>query len=119
MATDRLWCNMSTNKPTGSAQFTPGPWEVNKSDTCLIMVSKPIGLGVEKHIADVQYNEERYANATLIAAAPAMYEALQATLAYFLRSKQSHAPEVRAIRTALAQAEGSNHARLLFSHYRT
>ena len=39
-------------------------------------------------------------------AAPAMYEVLQATLAYFLRSKQSHAPEVRAIRTALAQAEG-------------
>ena len=68
---------MSTNKPVGGAQFTPGPWAVNKSDTCLIMVSKSMGMGAEKHIADVQYNEERYANAHLIAAAPAMYEALQ------------------------------------------
>jgi hypothetical protein len=45
----------------------------------------------------------------LLAAAPAMYEALQATLAYFMRSNQSHAPEVQAIRTALAQAEGVDH----------
>ena len=67
---------MSTNKPAGGAQFTPGPWAVNKSDTCLIMVSKSMGMGAEKHIADVQYNEERYANAHLIAAAPAMYAEL-------------------------------------------
>ena len=39
-------------------------------------------------------------------AAPAMYEVLQATLAYFLRSKQTHAPEVQIIRQAIAQAEG-------------
>ena len=45
-------------------------------------------------------------DASLIAAAPAMYEALQATLTYFMRSKQSHAPEVQMIRAALAQAEG-------------
>jgi hypothetical protein len=42
-----------------------------------------------------------------LAAAPAMYDALKTTLAYFMRSNQSHAPEVRVIRAALAQAEGS------------
>ena len=48
-----------------------------------------------------------YEDARLLeTAAPAMYEALQATLAYFMRSNQSHAPEVRVIRAALAQAEG-------------
>ena len=51
---------------------------------------------------------ELYEDARLLeTAAPAMYEALQATLAYFMRSNQSHdAPEEQAIRTALAQAEG-------------
>ena len=62
---------------------TPGPWAVNKSDTCLIMVSKEISPGVTQHIADVQYNKERYANAHLIAAAPAMYEALNALVEVF------------------------------------
>ena len=66
-----------------------------------------------KDLCAVGYNRTEgrndVANANLIAAAPVMYEALQATLAYFLRSKQSHAPEVHAIRTALAQAEGQHH----------
>ncbi len=61
-------------------KHTPGPWEVNKSDKCLIMVSKEISPRVTQPIADVQYNKERYANAHLIAAAPAMYEALLSIL---------------------------------------
>ena len=80
---EELERNMSTNKPAGGAQFTPGPWAVNKSDTCLIMVSKSMGMGAEKHIADVQYNEERYANAHLIAAAPAMYAAMGDLISLF------------------------------------
>ena len=52
-------------------------------------------------------DREHEKHRNLIAAAPAMYEALQATLTYFMRSKQSHAPEVQMIRAALAQAEGS------------
>jgi hypothetical protein len=63
-----------------------------------------------KDLCAVGYNRTEgrndVANANLIAAAPAMYEALQATLAYFLRSKQTHAPEVQIIRQAIAQAEG-------------
>ena len=109
---------MSTNKPAGGAQFTPGPWAVNKSDTCLIMVSKSMGMGAEKHIADVQYNEERYANAHLIAAAPAMYAAGQLSLDVLMRVatelERTGNEELRSIvrsaiieqKTALAQAEG-------------
>ena len=83
---------------TKRAQFTPGPWAVHT-----FTIS-----GKEKlEVLDATgTNACVQANAHLIAAAPAMYEALQATLAYFMRSNQSHAPEVQAIRTALAQAEG-------------
>ena len=118
---------MSTNRPTGSAQFTPGPWVAIKGDT--FNPERPWGvskyLSREAHIeidgddkeypcrteviaelTETENPQEVEYTAYLIAAAPAMYEALQATLAYFLRSRQSHAPEVRAIQTALAQAEG-------------
>ena len=83
---------------THTTKHTPGPWVVNT-----FIVNGQHKLEV---LDATGTNACVQANATLIAAAPAMYEALQATLAYFLRSKQSHAPEVRAIRTALAQAEG-------------
>ena len=100
---------MSTNKPVGGAQFTPGPWSLcnwmvgNNTPTGEVTICGPEG---DEHICTMDGNEDNQANGNLIAAAPAMYEALQATLAYFLRSRQSHAPEVRAIQTALAQAEG-------------
>ena len=97
-----------------SAQFTPGPWVIEKGwngdrPTITAKVSKTQVIDNRGLIADLEHTpfiEHAQANAALIAAAPAMYEALQATLAYFLRSRQSHAPEVRAIQTALAQAEG-------------
>ena len=105
---------MNTNKPARGAQFTPGPWVIEKGwngdrPTITAKVSKTQVIDNRGLIADLEHTpfiEHAQANATLIAAAPAMYEALQATLAYFLRSRQSHAPEVRAIQTALAQAEG-------------
>ena len=86
------------NNTTKSAQFTPGPWVVNT-----FIVNGQHKLEV---LDATGANACVQANAHLIAAAPVMYAALQATLAYFLRSRQSHAPEVRAIQTALAQAEG-------------
>ena len=66
---------MSTNKPAGGAQFTPGPWYVH---------SNKIAVGDrdnDRHIiADIR-GMEAFGNptpdATLIAAAPAMYEALK------------------------------------------
>ena len=66
---------MNTNKPVGGAQFTPGPWYVH---------SNKIAVGDrdnDRHIiADIR-GMEAFGNptpdATLIAAAPAMYEALK------------------------------------------
>ena len=99
---------MSTNKPAGGAQFTPGPWypHLAKADHCLSSSVWGAEPGNQVAVIGGKSLQTMNANATLIAAAPAMYAALQATLAYFLRSRQSHAPEVRAIQTALAQAEG-------------
>ena len=94
------------------AQFTPGPWIVETTDTlpgeCADNVHRLCYPGYRIRGVCVIWNrhEVSTANAHLIAAAPAMYEALQATLAYFLRSKQTHAPEVQIIRQAIAQAEG-------------
>lgn len=80
---------------TKRAQFTPGPWVMRPDST----IESKDGVTVASFI-------DNKADMPLIAAAPAMYEALQAALAYFMRSKQSHAPETQVIRTALAQAKG-------------
>lgn len=93
---------------THTTKHTPGPWVAHHS-----------GIGDATVVAECGWvNKDGtpfnptiisridWPTAHLIAAAPAMYEALQATLAYFMRSNQSHAPEVRVIRAALAQAEG-------------
>ena len=60
---------MSTNKPAGGAQFTPGPWVVNT-----FIVNGQHKLEV---LDATGANACVQANAHLIAAAPAMYEALQ------------------------------------------
>ena len=82
---------------------TPGPWHVGLKPGTMVygpQGEQIVGLNV------MLDSDEVLANAKFIAAAPAMYEALKNTLAYFMRSNQSHAPEVRVIRAALAQAEG-------------
>lgn len=58
------------------SKFTPGPWQVkryanNELQTDFVMVV----IGDRVHM--IGYSEEDAANARLIAAAPAMYEALQ------------------------------------------
>ena len=107
----------------GKAQFTPGPWQVNDStendDDTTLTIFAPAD---EVEIATMSAYEngcecfsEIRENAHLIAAAPAMYEALQSILAevtndtdgldtaelyeiiYFIRGKA---------KSALAQAEG-------------
>ena len=91
---------MNTNKPAGGAQFTPGP-------TCTCEIVMRTGETLDSSLGNRPCSDiSRILLCPFHTAAPAMYVALQATLAYFLRSRQSHAPEVRAIQTALAQAEG-------------
>ena len=63
----------------GRAQFTPGPWEVTGPNTCEIITSNT---GTYKPIMTVAkvngyWDGEVLANMHLIAAAPAMYLALQ------------------------------------------
>ena len=60
------------------AQFTPGPWVVTEHSAGMICVAGPNN----KDLCAVGYNRTEgrndVANANLIAAAPAMYEALKA-----------------------------------------
>ena len=65
------------NKTTKSAQFTPGPWVVE----CKKFIATPKAVVIAELNDGLQgeYPESGHinANATLIAAAPAMYEALE------------------------------------------
>ena len=98
------------------AQFTPGPWSLcnwmvgNNTPTGEVTICGPEG---DEHICTMDGNEDNQANGNLIAAAPEMYEALQA--AYKLIREwtpcgEDNQGEVEGlIETALAQAEGRHH----------
>ena len=101
-----------------TAQFTPGPWVVKSTDEDIN--TKTIVDGNEFWIARVlNFNHasddirESQANAALIAAAPAMYEALSELVKY-LREEvadealDTWAPVFKAA-MALAQAERRHH----------
>ena len=106
---------------TKTAQFTPGPWSLcnwmvgNNTPTGEVTICGPEG---DEHICTMDGNEDNQANATLIAAAPAMYEALRGCLrvteAWLSQAEmngdeveiEAATMEITRIRTALAQAEG-------------
>ena len=97
---------------TKTAQFTPGPWVVE----CKKFIATPKAVVIAELNDGLQgeYPESGHinANATLIAAAPAMYEALQALLALIGdedlpdNGELSGAAICDFARSALAQAEG-------------
>ena len=94
---------------THTTKHTPGPWQISaiqNEPEKMSIIDADMCFVAEVWQTYIDGESRQQAHATLIAAAPAMYEALQATLAYFLRSKQTHAPEVQIIRQAIAQAEG-------------
>ena len=120
--------DMSTNKPVGGAQFTPGPWIVKSTDEDIN--TKTIIDSSEFWIARVlNFNHasddirESRANATLIAAAPAMYAELVNGLGlleasyhdmcdkYGKDSMQAEVvwDQVERTRNVIAQAEGRHH----------
>ena len=100
---------------TKTAQFTPGPWVVE----CKKFIATPKAVVIAELNDGLQgeYPESGHinANATLIAAAPAMYEALQALLALIGdedlpdNGELSGASICDFARSALAQAEGRHH----------
>ena len=92
------------------AQFTQGPWVVTEHSAGMICVAGPNN----KDLCAVGYNRTEgrndVANATLIAAAPVMYEALRSIPDHALDCKHSY-PHTLAcwnciVKAALAQAEG-------------
>ena len=98
------------NTTTKSAQFTPGPWVVE----CKKFIATPKAVVIAELNDGLQgeYPESGHinANATLIAAAPAMYEALKEWCDYYaaynpIRDKRIE-PFIQLTRKALAQAEG-------------
>ena len=109
---------MNTDK---RAQFTPGPWSLcnwmvgNNTPTGEVTICGPEG---DEHICTMDGNENNQANGNLIAAAPAMYEALcQVKTALFtLADNAGDVPEwneggelyelICTVKAALAQAEG-------------
>ena len=91
-----------------SAQFTPGPWVVTEHSAGMICVAGPNN----KDLCAVGYNRTEgrndVANANLIAAAPAMYEALK-RIKVLMESGDIEGRdwvEYGHIINALAQAEG-------------
>ena len=89
-----------------TAKHTPGPW--NCVDPHVIR--GPKNVVVAKTLDSKEGYEIKQANAHLIAAAPAMYEALQGALKNIdrLNDKRSayRAQWIKAVQVALAQAEG-------------
>ena len=110
---------------TKTAQFTPGPWVVDEDyedeeQQAIGIVKEGHGYIAGIHILASCNNGEGFtaedrANAALIAAAPAMYEALQALLALIGdedlpdNGELSGASICDFARSALAQAEGVDH----------
>jgi len=97
---------------THTTKHTPGPFEVvphsygyeikraHITPSCTTMGT----------IATIKPQGDRQlANAHLIAAAPAMYEALKFVEERLVRSGYPDGPNLQAIRKALAQAEGVGH----------
>lgn len=91
------------NKP---AQFTPGPWNAYNVHKGRILKHWQVDTGTGKVMLDDAAQWEA-GNATIIAAAPAMYEALQGMLEWARRVKQNNpGPEVMNALKAIAQADG-------------
>ena len=91
---------------THTAKHTPGPWGVDATG----QVCKRATNGSWDLIAyldESPYYHDKFANARLIAAAPAMYEALKGMLEWARRVKQNNpGPEVMDALNAIARAEG-------------
>jgi len=98
-----------------SKTHAPGPWKITHSEVNGYHVSDSTGWGVAVVLKDT--NDE--ANARLIAAAPQMFEALEACAAYWYYKRSPSIPEQselislgaeqaqRLIKAAIAAAKGN------------
>ena len=97
------------------AQFTPGPWQISaiqNEPEKMSIIDADMCFVAEVWQTYIDGESRQQAHATLIAAAPAMYEALQALLALIGdedlpdNGELSGASICDFARSALAQAEG-------------
>jgi hypothetical protein len=102
--------------PTGAASFTPGLWQSKAGDS-VVWITTADGLPVA--VTDTKaywqrHDETDLANARLIAAAPDLYETLEAMVHWNLKrgpfdeplGESEQEPEVNLARAALAKARG-------------
>ena len=103
------------NNTTKSAQFTPGPWQISaiqNEPEKMSIIDADMCFVAEVWQTYIDGESRQQAHAALIAAAPAMYEALQALLALIGdedlpdNGELSGASICDFARSALAQAEG-------------
>ena len=91
---------------TKTAQFTPGPWFYNYDDHCIV---NQAGVSIV-NVRGAMSGNDTNADIALIAAAPAMYEALKAALDYYrgVFTGNTVTDEMMSskLEQALAQAEG-------------
>ena len=93
--------------PRDDAQHTPGPWTLGPVEPAEISKGHWITHGSYKGVIGILGGSPSEANAALIAAAPAMKEALLYALSDGDPEAEPLAPSVEAkIRAALAAAEG-------------
>ena len=87
---------------------TPGPWYPHyaKADHCLSSSVWGQEPGNQVAVIGGKSLQTMNANAALIAAAPAMYEALTIALQIMIDKRVPYQHEIDQARTALAQAEG-------------
>ena len=95
------------------AAFTKGPWRVDEEYPADVFAEAvPVATALERRPDDPNLQLapgllETIANAHLIAAAPAMYEALKALIALYEEDEGcADLPEIISARAALAAAEG-------------
>ena len=93
------------------SKHTPGPWIARGTTVWADAEKPPMGHEIIANTRTARGDEHDMSNANLIAAAPAMYEALK-----LARKKiemwpeggnPEYFPEIKAIDKALAQAEGN------------
>ena len=102
---EELERNMSTNKPAGGAQFTPGPWHLEHDVDGIpltIIGSDGSAIGTVE-----TWNDCTEGNRLVLTAAPAMYEAIKQVIEHRKREFLDNSIEPYcSLVAALAQAEG-------------
>lgn len=88
--------------------YTPGPWKAMiRPDHGVVVVKGPNGVIIAQRALtqEQKRNDELYANAQLIAAAPELYEALENLMDFLFHGKKDRQMILRAS-AALAKARG-------------